>query len=336
MPECGLLPLLGSSPNLSTRQMNLRATAPSSVDLRTQGLDGPVKDQQQVGVCWAFALSTIMENGVRRQGRGDVVAPLHLVATDAFDDLWRKGGTDGPMTLEASWPYDPPKACKLKSLPEPWCEDAYHVKQGSWREDPVLVGEVDRANRSGIVAVTKVEKLTPLSFDAVAEVLAGGQSAYLGFKIDDAAWKRPQGGIVADYAVGNGGGHAVVAVGYRTDGPRGREILIHNSWGPSWGDRGYAWVSENTLRQHGIDGFVVDVRTTGPPAPPVSSGAIPSPFGIPGIPGFGGPAPSGGQPSGNATVGPCAAGQINDLLTNACTKPCPNGLPPAGGVCMPF
>lgn len=40
--------------------------------------------------------------------------------------------------------------------------------------------------------------------------------------------------------------HAVVAVGHgKVDGQRA--ILIRNSWGPSWGDAGYGWLTERFL-----------------------------------------------------------------------------------------
>lgn len=40
--------------------------------------------------------------------------------------------------------------------------------------------------------------------------------------------------------------HAVVAVGHgRVDGQRA--VLVRNSWGPSWGDAGYGWLTERFL-----------------------------------------------------------------------------------------
>ncbi len=36
------------------------------------------------------------------------------------------------------------------------------------------------------------------------------------------------------------GGHAITVVGYTTDG----RFIIRNSWGTSWGDRGFAYASE--------------------------------------------------------------------------------------------
>jgi hypothetical protein len=40
--------------------------------------------------------------------------------------------------------------------------------------------------------------------------------------------------------------HAIIGVGHGTvDG--NRAVLVRNSWGPSWGDKGYAWITEPFL-----------------------------------------------------------------------------------------
>lgn len=344
MPTCGAFPVLRTSPNIPLRRMSLRPDAPFAVDLRQQGLDGPVKDQQQVGVCWSFALSTIMENGARRQARGEIVAPLHLISSDAWSQIWSHGKTDRPIVLEASWPYDPVKACKLKEEPDGWCEQAYHVRQGSWREDPMLVSEVETANQRGVVSIVKTEKVEP-TFDGLAARIAEGQSVYLSFRIDDANWQHLRTDSLPDYVVEDGGAHAVVAMGYRAQGPRGREILIHNSWGPEWGDGGFAWITENTLQAHAMDAFAVDVELPGSAGPTTATNTpfpipIPGNLSIPGIPGLSLPSlptlPGGDPKSTPAPSAACAAGQVRDAVTGACSAPCGNGLPPAAGACLPF
>lgn len=345
MPDCSQKPLMALSPTIAPRnRMNLQGGAPDSVDLRAMGLDGPVKDQEQVGVCWAFTISTLMENSLRRAGKPDVVSPLHIVAEDAWDDLHMKGRTDGRMVTEQAWPYDPAKACKLKETPKDvWCEDAYHVQQGSWRQDPGLAAEKDRANQMGVYPITKIQKLqNPRSFDELAEVLASGQAIYMSFNIDSQVWSKPAGGIIPDYQGRDDYRHAVAAVGYRST-PQ-RQLLIHNSWGADWGAGGYAWVSEAMVNQEVNDAFVIEVEGGGgggmgiPGLPGLSIPGV-GPVQLPQIPGL--PWPNmPGQTGGGTTPAPapsggCAAGQVVDLVSRACVAPCPNGMPPAGGFCLP-
>lgn len=332
MSACGLLPRLSDSP-FATRKMALKANGnvPASVDLRSQGVDGPVKSQEMVGVCWAFALSSIMENALLRSGSADVVAPLHLVSSNAWKTL-HDSGTTNAMTTENTWPYDPAKACKLKESPrDQWCEDAYHVTQGSWRADSALSAEVEAANARGTHRVTTFEVIEPPSFEAIVDDLAVGQEVYGAFRIDDDAWSHPRNGLIEDYPGEERGAHAVTIVGYRTNGPRGRELLIKNSWGVDWGDGGYAWLSERTLQQHGDDFFavVVDSRPGGnmnPGTTVIPGLGIPVPFPIPGLP----------QPGGNNNNGGgngCPQGQVRDGVLQTCVNPCPNGSAPMAMIC---
>lgn len=49
------------------------------------------------------------------------------------------------------------------------------------------------------------------------------------------------------------GGHAIVAAGYDDNLPVNANekgaLLIRNSWGTSWGDHGYAWLSYKYVTQ---------------------------------------------------------------------------------------
>ncbi|MBV9946656.1 MAG: hypothetical protein JOZ69_07400 [Myxococcales bacterium] len=54
------------------------AVLPGAVDHRTDGTEGPVGDQGQVGACTAFSLASAMDNAIRRQNKPDVISPLHL------------------------------------------------------------------------------------------------------------------------------------------------------------------------------------------------------------------------------------------------------------------
>jgi hypothetical protein len=154
-------------------------------------------------------------------------------------------------------------------------------------------------------------------FESAVAALARGQSVYLQLGVDTTTWnyKSLKSGVIPDYDRENGG-HAVTVVGYRTT-PFGRDFLIHNSWGAGWGERGYAWIAEATIKKHISDALLVEGVIAGgsakPPAPPIvlAPPARPTP----------------------AVLRSCAAGTVLDVGTGACSTPCASGLAPAFGRC---
>ena len=337
---------------------------PPAVDLREQGLDGPVKYQQMVGVCWAFAISTVMDNAVRRAGRQDVLSPLHVVAANPWNDIWSKGRSDRSLTLEPVWSYDPVKACKLnEAKSEVWCGEAYHVEPGSWRSDPALVAEREHANRSGEYTITHIESfdVKPGNPSQIAAAVATGRAVFASFNINTPVWgeRGSAGPDIPNYQATDGA-HAVAIVGYKTT-PGGLRFLLHNSWGVEWRDHGYAWISEAMVRQHLLDAFTLEVSAplgNAHAAPNPNPGPQPKPTPNPAASGcptgqardlvFGWCAPacpngappvamvcaaSGSQPA--PTPAACPAGQTRDWITGSCTVTCRNGLPSAAGLCLP-
>jgi hypothetical protein len=249
---------------------------PLQVDFRDLGLDGPIKDQQAAGVCWAFGLSTMMENSLRRQRRSEVIAPLHLVVSQTWDQLWEHGRAR-PMVTENRWQYDPIKACKLDTNPDNDCKEAYQIRPNTWRQDPVLVSEVEVANRTGQFPIVQFEAFRePFNASTVAQMralLAQGRSVYVGMKLHSYAWdfEYVRNGVIQDYRGDDEDGHAVALVGYRQS-PTGTQFLIHNSWGTDWGDRGYAWIHESTLIRNLYDAFTLEASANKEPTaspPPV-------------------------------------------------------------------
>jgi len=60
----------------------------------------------------------------------------------------------------------------------------------------------------------------------------------------------------ADQPIDDRRGHAVVVVGWGSY--KGEPvILIRNSWGPTWGHNGHAWVRETYLRPRLAGAFVI-------------------------------------------------------------------------------
>lgn len=299
--------------------------APIAVDLRNVGLDGPVKDQKRTGVCYSFALTTTMESSLRKLGRSEVLSPLHVIASGSWDDMWRtsdRGVTLEPIARESAWPYDPIKACRFEHGRDS-CEQSYGVKTDSWRSDATLVAERERVKDLGIATVGRAQRLSNAKFgDAAVSALASGRPIYLQLKIDSTVWsyRGIRGGVIPDYDRTNGG-HAVAVVGYRTVAS-GRQFLIHNSWGTSWGERGYAWIGEDTIKRHIMDAVLVDGIVAGeapkPPPPVVVAPPIVTPPPV--------------RPNPVPT-NRCAAGTGLDLGTGRCASLCPSGFAPAFGRC---
>jgi hypothetical protein len=87
------------------------------------------------------------------------------------------------------------------------------------------------------------------SIDRVIQELDQGRPVIVLTMLSRAFYQRnPQG--VVDPAPGEhpepDRRHAVVAVGHGKVGGQ-RAVLVRNSWGPSWGDAGYGWLTERFL-----------------------------------------------------------------------------------------
>jgi hypothetical protein len=87
--------------------------------------------------------------------------------------------------------------------------------------------------------------------DFVRTTLAAGRSVLLTLRLTDAWHRVGKDGVLAPPSAADRlfGGHAVVAVG---DDASQQRILIRNSWGVGWGDKGYAWMPDAYLEQYGF------------------------------------------------------------------------------------
>jgi C1A family cysteine protease len=87
--------------------------------------------------------------------------------------------------------------------------------------------------------------MTPgtLTFDGVVAAVDSGTPVVLGLVITDAFYRPDGAGHVPDRTPDiERGGHAVLAVGHGVESNGVPSLLIRNSWGPGWGQSGYAWL----------------------------------------------------------------------------------------------
>lgn len=209
----------------------LPADMPAHVDLRDTGFVPEVYDQGQLGSCTGNALAFLMQyerakqrlaNASRTPSRlmiywceryieGTVDSDSGAQGYDGIKALrwWGACFEDGPD----GWPYD---IAKFAQEPPKACWDA---------------AKLDRA-----VISYQVQQ----DINSIRGCLASGYPVAFGFavypELDSSQVAHdgnlPMPGIGEDPI----GGHEIAAIGYDD---ASRRLLIRNSWGAGWGDRGY-------------------------------------------------------------------------------------------------
>ena len=342
---------------------------PASVDHRTLGIEGPIKDQGVVGSCTAFSLSTVMDNAIRRLNGADVVSSMHVWSRYADPTMQsaESHSENHALSLWSDYPYDQSIACRMETQDDGCAELVVpHVQVNTAANDPTVQAQIHNADARGRYIISEIDQITPIDSDAIALELATGRDVWLALGVSQDAWTSPvvqATGVVPDWLVEDGG-HAVALAGYRA-GPVGRQFLVHNSWGQTWGQGGYAWISEAMIRGHSQGAYTITVVDRAAPTPPPTPVPTPQPSGpsacpagytqVAGLPlcqhacstaadcGAGGSCvsllPGGGA---NVCVGTnpstdddCGEGQLVDIVTGRCGAGCANGLRPVAGVC-PF
>jgi hypothetical protein len=285
------------------------AALPESVDHRSDGLEGPIKHQGYVGACSGFSLSAAMDNAIRRLGKNLATSSAQVWAHYgkpsmdlAADSNWNK-----PIVAWEDWPYSGREACLL-TVYEPDlypCGDYYGVKQGTGRSDAALLKKISEADGRGQFRVVAVDQLRdhPVNIPDLMATIASGVDIWIALELDIDFWR--------DSALGPDKSihdcercretHAVTLAGYRMT-PKGRQFLLHNSWGTSWGDGGYAWVSEHAVKSQSWWPAKITM------------------------------APIGGEDV-QLTDDDCAEDELIDSVTGKCAKICPDDSRRAKGRC---
>jgi hypothetical protein len=263
---------------------------PETVDHREEGTEGPVRNQGKVGSCTANSLGTAIDHALmRREGRPYEVSALHLWSRYHTPSTPRAVDSNVGHTIAAEdeLHYNQKLACAWLSSPK--CKACTIDGEAQPCKQPIDTGVVEAADHKPYARLLQVARIDSPSPLVLKQTLARGQDL-----------------IVGDYDPAQcTGGHAIVISGYHTQ-PDGTYFLLHNSWGEKWGDGGYAWIHEKTLRNMKY-ARVVDATPPGE-LPPGAREAVPAPAA-------------------------CPPDELPDTATGACASPCPDHGPRFNDAC---
>jgi C1A family cysteine protease len=213
------------------RHHRLTASVPDSVDWRTQNLVTPVKNQGQCGSCWAFSTVVSFE-GQASKSTGSLVSYSEQDLVDCVKGVTIPGETDACCDgckgglMDSAFEY-----MITKQSGKDDTESAYSYKG----VDGTCSFSAAKAGAAAVSNYTDIAKGDEASLkDAVANV------GPISVAVDaNMFWQLYGGGVFKPLFCNQDTlNHGVAVVGYGTEGSDGYWI-IKNSWGATWGEKGY-------------------------------------------------------------------------------------------------
>jgi hypothetical protein len=281
-----------------------RIGLPSVVDHRADGTEGVIRNQTTAPSCTAFAAASAIDHAVARWlGKPSHVSAMEIWSRyhTPFEAKTVSSNLLQSMSTEETWPFDAKAAALM--LP---CAQGAKAGTCGFAPDPKKSAA---AAQKPIALFTRATKLADVDTGSLEQRLASGQDIVITMDLSETFATVGKAGAryVPHYTqAAPDSGHALLVAGYAAL-KGGAYFLLHNSWGPSWGDAGYAWIHEQTLKAHLAEALVLDAE------PLTLDGAV--------------------KPKRRRGEVTCAGDLVPDSISGTCAKLCPDGSPRHEAVC---
>lgn len=214
------------SPTMEQARAIIEANGGDDIDWRTKGAVTPVKNQGQYGTCWSFGATGTMEGMMVVTGK----LPLESISEQELIDCspcggyvgccltWYKEKENGQANTEASYPYK--------------------GRRGSCQSTTAKLAKLKIHDR-----VCEANGPKNNQDKVLADLIKYGPGSCL---IDAGCVEGYKSGIISNCPKKAGSiDHATLFVGAGTDNGKPYWI-VKNSWGASFGDKGYYKMERNT------------------------------------------------------------------------------------------
>ena len=215
--------------------------APSSIDWRNKGAVTSVKDQGQCGSCWTFSATGAVE-GAWAISKGQLIdlSEEQLVECATGREYGSHGCNGGQM--EGAFKYVVENGqCSLSSYPY----TSGTGQSGSCKSCSAV------AHMSSCSDVKPNDQISLKG--AVAQ-----QPVAIAIEADTKYFQSYSSGVLTSSTCGTSLDHGVLTVGYGEENGI-KYWLVKNSWGTSWGDKGYVKIGRSdSTNDPGICGIAMD------------------------------------------------------------------------------
>jgi KDEL-tailed cysteine endopeptidase len=214
------------------------ASAPASVDWRNEQAVTSVKDQGQCGSCWTFSATGAIE-GAWAISTGQLVDLSEQEMVDCATGIaYGSHGCNGGQ-MEGAFKFVIANGqCSLASYP-------YTAKDGTCQKC------------SAVAKITSCSDVKPNDQISLKAAVAQ-QPVAVAIEADTRYFQSYSSGILTSTSCGTTLDHGVLVVGYGEENGQ-KYWLVKNSWGTSWGDKGYVKIARSeSTNDEGICGIAMD------------------------------------------------------------------------------